>query len=67
VLSIKKERNLDSRIKTIVFAEHFCNGTAILLENDFVLTIRIGEFSGRCSFYLPSEQFRNYVEMKIAG
>ena len=67
VISIDKDPNLDSPIKAIVSAPHFADSTAILLDNDFVLTIGIGEFDMGCSFYLPSEQFRVYSILTIAG
>lgn len=67
VLSIDKDPNLNSPIKSIVFAEHFENGSAILLENDFILTVGVGEFGMGHLFYLPSEEFRKYTAMEIAG
>ena len=67
VLSIKKEPNLDSPIKAIVFADYFINSTAILLENDFVLTVDIGEFEAWYGFRRPPAELRNYVIMKIAN
>jgi hypothetical protein len=66
VLSKDKDPSLDSPIKSIVFAEHFENGGAILPENDFVLTIGVGEFGMGYIFYLPSVEFRNHVTMEVA-
>ena len=66
VLSIDREPGLTAPIKSLVYAEHFANGVGILLENDFVLTIIIGEFDMGYTFYRPSEQFRKYKIIKIA-
>ncbi len=66
VLSIKKEPRLDSPIKAIVFCEHFDIDTAILLENEFILTIGVGEFDMGYSFYKLPKEYSNNIPLKIA-
>jgi len=69
ILDLEKEPNLDSPIKAIIFRERLdvsANNTAILLENEFILTIRIGEFDMGHKFFKPSPEFRNGIPLKIA-
>jgi len=40
--------------------------TAILLENEFILTIGIGEFFAKHLFYEPSVEFKGGIPLKIA-
>lgn len=67
VLSAIKNINLNSAIKAIVYSNEFDIDVALLLENDFVLTVGIGEFDMGYSFYKPSEKFRNYTLLQIAS
>ena len=67
VLRARHEPNLDANIKAIVLADHFVNGTAILLTNDFVVAVNVGEFNMGHVFYLPSPELRRYKEMTIAS
>jgi hypothetical protein len=66
VLSIENEPNLDSPIKAIIFAAQFVNSTAILLENNYILTINIGEYTMGYTFYPETPEFCNFAAMKIA-
>ena len=58
VLSIERDPNLDSPVKAIIFNEGFDINVAILLENDFVLTVAIGEFDMGYDFHLAGEAER---------
>ena len=61
-LSIKKNPDLDSPIKAIISNESFAIEAAILLENEFVLTIGIGEFDMGHDFHRYSKtEKRDYL------
>ena len=65
VLSIEKEKNLDSPIKALVSCDTFDIEGAVLLENEYVITQGIAEFQAFYEFYRPSEKDRNYTELEI--
>jgi hypothetical protein len=65
MLSIEKDKDLDSPIKALITSEWFTVDVGVLLENGFVLTLGIAEYQSYYDFHRPSEKSRDYVELII--